>query len=472
MVSKQELKALQREREAEISKLLLQQPVDLVALRAISRLKGGFLTSRLRTRVWPKLLGINRYDLEDYRKYVSTVPKSPKRAEHNRNELSEADKASDDIQDKQDQSHRDSHQVSCDVDRSLHNIYQIKFWSEAYRSTRRKVLSDIILAVLCKHPDRYYYQGFHDVVSVFFLVVEDDHLAFALTDAVCSTYFADYMTKNFENVSRFMQILMVLLKFTDSTLCNYLCAARVEPFFAISWIITWFAHDIKSIDSVARIFDVMLSSHPMYCYYLCAAYVLCLKKDLLNCECDFSTLHNFLIKSPARNGGLPFEKMVKIADELMLRIPLSKLVANASSDIKMLVKQKRVSLMSSTALMDDDFVDSDLTILENLRGRRAPTYPIFAFYWKQLCSWTTRTMSSVNNRAELIKDDDKIEESSDDVEGTITNQKRRRSVIIMGTVVAAASVAVSVALIFDEKNATNSYIYFLSQSLQRLNLIN
>jgi len=40
MVTKQELKALQKEREAEISKLLLQQPVDLVALRAISRLKG------------------------------------------------------------------------------------------------------------------------------------------------------------------------------------------------------------------------------------------------------------------------------------------------------------------------------------------------------------------------------------------------------------------------------------------------
>ena len=102
-------------------------------------------------------------------------------------------------------------------------------------------------------------------------MVEDDHLAFALTDAVSSTYFADYMTKTFENVSRFMQILMVLLKLTDSTLFNYLCAARVEPYFAISWIITWFSHDIKSIDAVARIFDVMLSSHPMYCYYLCAA---------------------------------------------------------------------------------------------------------------------------------------------------------------------------------------------------------
>jgi len=70
-------------------------------------------------------------------------------------------------------------------------------------------------------------------------------------------------------------------------------------------------------------------------------YVLCLKKDLLNCECDFSTLHNFLVKSPARNGEFPIEKMVKIADELMLRIPLNKLVANSTGDIKILVKQKR-----------------------------------------------------------------------------------------------------------------------------------
>lgn len=101
--------------------------------------------------------------------------------------------------------------------------------------------------------------------------MEDDHLAFALTDVVSCTYFTDYMAKNFDDVSRFMQILMVLLKFTDSTLYNFLRAAQVEPYFAISWIITWFAHDVKSIDSIARIFDVMLSSHPMYCYYLCAA---------------------------------------------------------------------------------------------------------------------------------------------------------------------------------------------------------
>ena len=38
-----------------------------------------------------------------------------------------------------------------------------------------------------------------------------------------------------------------------------------------SWIITWFSHDVKNINDIARMYDVLLSSHPLLIYYLCAA---------------------------------------------------------------------------------------------------------------------------------------------------------------------------------------------------------
>jgi hypothetical protein len=56
--------------EVEITKILLKNPVDLRALRRISRSKGGFGCNKLRARVWPKLLGINRYTVGDYRSYI------------------------------------------------------------------------------------------------------------------------------------------------------------------------------------------------------------------------------------------------------------------------------------------------------------------------------------------------------------------------------------------------------------------
>ena len=113
-------------REAEISRLLIAEPVDLKALRKISRLEGGFLTNQIRARVWPKLLNVNRFDIPDYRSFIDP--------------------------------HRDDTQVSVDVERSLWRIDKTQNWREAYREDRRKALCDIIMAILCRNSDIYYYQ--------------------------------------------------------------------------------------------------------------------------------------------------------------------------------------------------------------------------------------------------------------------------------------------------------------------------
>ncbi len=117
-----------RSREDEINSALLKQPVDLESLRKLSREKGGFINNRIRTRVWPKLLNVNRYTISDYRSYIDP--------------------------------HRDDSQVRCDVDRSLWNFTHIKTWKESFRDTRRKALSDIIMAILCRNKTLYYYQVF------------------------------------------------------------------------------------------------------------------------------------------------------------------------------------------------------------------------------------------------------------------------------------------------------------------------
>lgn len=114
-------------------------------------------------------------------------------------------------------------------------------------------------------------QGYHDVVSIFLLVLEEDHLTFALTEAMSHAYLSDYMTKDFDTVSKSMRILMTIVKLVDKELYAFLKKSKIEPFFATSWLITWFAHDIKNVDEIARIFDALLCSHPMFCFYVCAA---------------------------------------------------------------------------------------------------------------------------------------------------------------------------------------------------------
>jgi len=100
----------------------------------------------------------------------------------------------------------------------------------------------------------------------------------------------------------------------------------------------------------------------------------------------------------------------------------------------------RISLISSTALIDDDFVDSDLTILENLRGRRTPTYPVVAFYWKRLCSWTVWSGITVSSVKTKLIGETKEHGIENEVTITNNNKRHRQRVIAVGTVIAAASV--------------------------------
>ena len=65
-----------------------------------------------------------------------------------------------------------------------------------------------------------------------------------------------------------------------------------------------------------------------------------MKKEILQCDCDFSTVHNFLSRSPERSG-IPIEQMVKIADRLWEQVPLTTLVAHSDLDIRILIKNKR-----------------------------------------------------------------------------------------------------------------------------------
>ncbi len=44
-----------------------------------------------------------------------------------------------------------------------------------------------------------------------------------------------------------LELLYALLRAADPELSAVLAGASVPPFFALSWLITWFAHDVHSL---------------------------------------------------------------------------------------------------------------------------------------------------------------------------------------------------------------------------------
>jgi TBC1 domain family member 20 len=63
---------------------------------------------------------------------------------------------------------------------------------------------------------------------------------------------------------------MLLLQ-ADEALAQYITKAGVLPYFALSWYITWFAHEVQSLPQIARLFDLFMASHPLMPLYVGAA---------------------------------------------------------------------------------------------------------------------------------------------------------------------------------------------------------
>lgn len=51
---------------------------------------------------------------------------------------------------------------------------------------------------------------------------------------------------------------------------DLLAGAEVQPFFALGWFITWFAHSVDSLQHISRLFDLFMASHPLMPLYVTA----------------------------------------------------------------------------------------------------------------------------------------------------------------------------------------------------------
>ncbi|CAN0113947.1 unnamed protein product [Hapterophycus canaliculatus] len=110
-------------------------------------------------KAWPKLLCLDRHDLEDFRQHLETP-------------------------------HAMTEQIQRDIDRSLTHFAHIRKWKRQRQQSKREKLRDVINAVVRKYDGVLnYYQGYHDVVAVLLLVTGDPQLTYALSERVSHYFF-------------------------------------------------------------------------------------------------------------------------------------------------------------------------------------------------------------------------------------------------------------------------------------------
>lgn len=293
-----EQESRKKQKLVEIHQALNCDPVDIESLRSAAISEGGLLTNDIRRKVWPKLLSVNVYDLP---------AKPSKDAREN---------------------HKDYNQVILDVRRSMRRF------PKGMRADQREVLqeqlTDIILDVLQRNPQLHYYQGYHDIVVTFLLVV-GERMAIAIVETLSNHHLRDFMDPTMDSTKHILNYLMPILEEADPELHCFMLRAEVGTIFALSWLITWYGHVLSEFRQVLRLYDFFLASHPLMAIYFAAVIILHREEEVKACECDMASLHHLLSKIPQ---NLPYEDLIAQAHSLFLRYPPALLAKRAALQLR------------------------------------------------------------------------------------------------------------------------------------------
>ncbi|KAL8696389.1 MAG: hypothetical protein Q9224_002822 [Gallowayella concinna] len=222
--------------------------------------------------------------------------------------------------------HKDEDQVRLDVDRSF--IYYPKNETEPQLDRRKEQLSAVITQVLRAHPMLSYFQGFHDIVQVFLLVLGLNHAAAAVSQ-LSLLRIRDFMLPSLEPSIAHLHLLPAILQAESPKLRQHL--SQTQPFFALAATLTLYAHDIQEYSDIARLFDFFLAHGAAVSVYFFAIIVLSRRQELFEIPADEpEMLHSVLSKLPK---PLDLEALIAQTVSLYQRFPPEELPFRAWAKI-------------------------------------------------------------------------------------------------------------------------------------------
>ena len=124
---------------------------------------------------------------------------------------------------------------------------------------------------------------------------------------ISHSHLRDAMRPNFQQLQSALKLIVMPLTATfDPQLHAHLYDCEMEPYFCLSWVITWFSHDIRDTAVVKRLFDFFIVSHPLMAVYMSVAMMIhpLNRIEILGTDCDFACVHNALADLPKNSSNV------------------------------------------------------------------------------------------------------------------------------------------------------------------------
>ena len=287
--------------------------------------------------------------------------------------------------------HKDEEQVELDVNRSF--IYYPKSrraqspWaclmltlnldeSKTQLDRRKYELSSVITEVLRKHPMLSYFQGFHDIVQVFLLVLGVDQAPKAVAH-LSLLRIRDFMLPSLSASLAHLNLLPTILHAVDRKLCLHL--SQTQPFFALAATLTLYAHDIQEYGDIARLFDFLIAQPAVVSIYFFAVIILSRRDELFDIPAEEpEMLHSVLSKLPK---PLNLEALIYTTTTLFEEHPPESLPSGAWAKISSysVLKTTRESVTNQTLKDGEDLFEHQALQLRREEMRKQAMATIWKY---------------------------------------------------------------------------------------------
>lgn len=305
---------------------------DLNLLRTLARSRLGLVTNELRREIWPVLLrgSIKKLDSVDTTSsgqitdanITGIVNDDISRLNNIGSSNSNNTTKSTLVDWHNLPSHPEEDQVQLDVDRSF-VFYPTNLDTEK-RMLLQQDLRDLIVCVLRRNPHLSYYQGYHDVAQVILLIFGSDASA-EILEMLSLAYLRDFMLPDLTATLQHLRLLPTILSQEDPSL-GELLGQIGEPFFALSPILTLFAHHIRSQQDICIVFDFILGSGTASLpLYMLAVMILEEKTNFEKLRPNDHDSQHLMLSNMADNFAGDWFEIAKKASNLQEKISLESL---------------------------------------------------------------------------------------------------------------------------------------------------
>lgn len=140
------------------------------------------------------------------------------------------------------------------------------------------------------------------------------------------------MQSDFKIIHSLIAMMFAIVEKDDPSIAAIIKRHAIDPIFAVSWMLTMFAHDLTCARSIMMLFDFFLANHPIAIIYASAAVPLLLHSEIVQLESDVSSEevlnHQWLKEAPTR---VPVSLLISHTERLLRKHPLDGLAFKGKS---------------------------------------------------------------------------------------------------------------------------------------------